>query len=115
MLDKRKKLTISLIILAIITILVCLVIIINTVMKAIVVKYNPEYSQLLVIDKKNKQPYYISLPPDINLQFKQGQEIKIYFKLTGANIEQTYPISINSQNIKKIKILKNKSDTRHPK
>ena len=116
MVDKKKKLIIRLIIFIIIIILVYIVIrIINPVMKVVVVKYNEEYSNLIVIDKKNKEPYYISLPQSINLQFKQGQEVKVYFKLTGAIIDQTYPISIKSENVQKVKILKEESDIRYSK
>lgn len=110
---KRKTLVIVLILFIIICILGYIFIkITNPTIRAVVVKAND--TSLLVIDVKDKSPYYIGLPTDVNLQFKQGQEIMVYCKYTNI-INDTYPASISNKSIKKVKILKEKSNTRNTK
>lgn len=110
---KKKTLVIILILIIIICILGYIFIkITNPTIRAVVVKAND--TSLFVIDVKDKSPYYIGLPTDINLQFKQGEEIMVYCKYNTI-IQQTYPGSISNQYIKKIKILKEKSNIRNTK
>lgn len=113
---KRKTLVIVLVLFIIICILGYIFIkITNPTKRAVVVKVNDQYGKsLLVIDVKDKTPYHIGLPTDINLQFKQGQEIMIYHKCDMI-VELSYPSSISSKYIKKVKILKEKSNIRNTK
>lgn len=110
---KKKTLAIILILFIIICILGYIFIrITNPIIRAVVVKADEKH--LTVMNAKDESPYYIYLPTDINLQFKQGQEIMIYCKYHTI-IEDTYPASISNKYIKNIKILKEKSNIRNTK
>lgn len=113
---KRKVLVIVVVLFIIICILGYIFIkITNPTIRAVVVKAND--TSLLVIDVKDKSPYYIALPTDINLQFKQGQEIMVYFKYVSpaesGTIADSYPASIYNKYIKDVKIIKEKSNIRN--
>lgn len=110
--DKRKILVIILILFVIICILGYIFIKITCPnIRAVVVK--PAEKYLTVMDIKDEGLYIIFLPDDINLQFKQGQEIVINCKY-GTIIEQSLPASIREQYIEKIKIIKEKSNVEIP-
>lgn len=80
-------------------------------MKAIVLECNGN-NYLFVMDIKTKTPYYIGLPENMNIQFKDGQEIIVYFNCP-IIIQESYPASISSEFVKTVKILKEKSNIRN--
>lgn len=89
---------------------------VNLRMKAVVVKayQNSTYEDsITVMDTYDNGLYTVSLPEEINEQFKQGQEVLIYTNGNGF-IELTNPAHINSNSIEKIEIVKEKSDTKIP-
>lgn len=107
---KRKNLVIVLILVFISILGYLFIRITNPTMKAIVINATENY--LLVMDEKDQSPLYIGLPNDTNLQLKQGQEVLIYFEpVICKNL--TYPASIDRKYIKKIRILKEKSNIRN--
>lgn len=63
--------------------------------------------------KDNRLLYNISIPENNKLQLKQGQEILVYYKY-GSIIEQSLPAHIRTEDIKKITLLKEKSDIEIP-
>lgn len=69
---------------------------------------------LTIMDVKDEGLYYVSIPENNKLQFKQGQEILIYFN-DYAIIEQTYPANIGKEDIEKIRIIKEKSNVKIPR
>jgi len=75
--------------------------------RAVVVKSGEKH--LTVMELKSETLYDIFLSNDNSLQFKQGQEILIKCRY-GTIIEQSLPASIREQYIKKVKIIKEKSD-----
>ena len=81
--------------------------ILNPTIEAVVVKV--EENNLTLMDVKDEGLYRITMPTTNNMQFKQGQEILLYLNYD-AIIELTNPASINSRDIKKIRILKEKSN-----
>lgn len=109
---KRKALIIVLILLVIVCILgyICIKIF-NPTMKAVVLKVYENY--ILVMDVKDKSLLNIGLPKDNNLQFEEGQEVLIYFTYYTI-IQESYPASINKEFIKKVRILKDKSNIEIP-
>ena len=66
---------------------------------------------MLVYDMNRKDYIYIGLPKNINLKFKQGQEVLIYLSYDACTMD-SYPPSISSIFIKNIKILKEVSNTK---
>lgn len=110
--SKRKTLIIILIVFLVVCILgyICIKIF-NPTMKAVVLKVHE--NSLLVMDEKDRSLLNIDLPKDINLQFEEGQEVLIYFTYDTV-ILSTYPGFIDSEFIKNIKILNNKSNIEIP-
>jgi len=85
---------------------------INSTIRGIVVKVNG--TSIIVMHAKDETLYTISIPENNNLQFKQGQEILVHYKY-GTIIEQTNPAEIRKEDIKKITILKEKSNVEIPR
>lgn len=83
----------------------------NPTMKAVVLTVYE--NSILVMDKKDKSLIFIGLPKDINLHFEQDQEVLIYLTYDTV-IQMSYPASINSNFIKNIRVLKEKSNTEIP-
>lgn len=110
--SKKKALIIILIVFVITCILgyICIKLF-NPTMKAVVLTVHE--NSILVMDKKDKSLTYIGLPKHIDLQFKQGQEVIIYLAYNTI-IQTTYPASINSNFIRNVKILKEKSNIEIP-
>ena len=109
---KKKIIIISLIVLIaiILTIFISAYIFIRsrlTVKGIIVEYYESEIYQntILVYEEDKKTLTDIGLPENINLKFKPGQEVIIYLSYDTV-IMDSYPASINSEFIKKIKIIK---------
>ena len=109
---KKKIIIISLTILIaiILTILIFGYIFIRSrlTIKGIIIEYNESeiYQNNILVYEEDKQTLtYIGLPENINLKFKPRQEVIIYI-LPNTWIEATYPGSIDSEFIKKIKIIK---------
>lgn len=109
---KKKIIIISLIVLIaiILTILISLYIFIRhqLTIKGIVIEYNESeiyQNNILVYEEDKKTLTYIGLPENINLKFKPRQEVRIYL-LPYTVINMTYPGSIDSKHIRKIKIIK---------
>lgn len=104
---KKKIIIISLIVLIaiILTILISLYIFIRhqLTIKGIIIEYNE--NSMLVYDMNRKDYINIGLPKNINLKFKQGQEVIIYLSHDACTMD-SYPPVISSIFIKKIKILK---------
>lgn len=57
---------------------------------------------------------YVAIPKDNNLQFKKGQEVLVEQRINNDIVTQTYPGSIESENVKNIKIVKEKSKIEIP-
>lgn len=109
---KKKIIIISLIVLIaiILTILISLYIFIRhqLTINGIVIEYNESeiyQNNILVYEEDKKTLTYIGLPENINLKFKPRQEVRIYL-LPYTVINMTYPGSIDSKHIRKIKIIK---------
>ena len=104
---KKKIIIISLIVLIaiILTIFISAYIFIRS--RLIVEYYESEIYQntILVYEEDKKTLTDIGLPENINLKFKPGQEVIIYLSYDTV-IMDSYPASINSEFIKKIKIIK---------
>lgn len=75
----------------------------NLTIKAIIVEC---YENSINVFDINKEEYIsIGLPKSINLKFKPGQEVRIYIA-NNTLITYSYPKSISSIFIKRIKIIK---------
>lgn len=111
---KKKIIIISLIVLIIIIFISAYIVIRNRLsIKGIIIEYNESEiypNHILVYEENKKTLTSIGLPENINLKFKQGQEVRVYL-LPNTVIEDTYPGSINSIFIKKIKIIKEDGNT----
>lgn len=108
---RNKKIVLIIIIFIIICITVYIFIrIVNPTIRAVVVRADEKY--LTIMNIKDEGLYNISIA-DNSLKFKKGQEILVYCKYDSF-IEQTNPASIKSEDIKKIKILKEKSNIEIP-
>lgn len=79
----------------------------SSTIKAVVVK--PEKDLLVMGTENTNELYSVNYQNKENIEFKQGQEILIYFD--GVVLE-TYPAQIT--NVEKIEILKEKSDIKIP-
>lgn len=79
----------------------------SSTIKAVVVK--PEKGLLVMGTENTNELYSVNYQNKENIEFKQGQEILIYFD--GVVLE-TYPAQIT--NVEKIEILKEKSDIKIP-
>lgn len=79
----------------------------SSTIKAVVVK--PEKGLLVMKTENTNELYSVNYQNKGNIEFKQGQEILIYFD--GVVLE-TYPAQIT--NVEKIEILKEKSDIKIP-
>lgn len=79
----------------------------SSTIKAVVVK--PEKGLLVMETENTNELYSVNYQNKGNIEFKQGQEILIYFD--GVVLE-TYPAQIT--NVEKIEILKEKSDIKIP-
>lgn len=107
--EKKRIVIISLIILIIIIFIsVYSFIRYQLTIKGVIVECHE--NNVLVYDMKRKEYIYVGLLKNTNLKFKQGQELIIYL-LDNTCIEHTAPTSIDSQFIKKIKIIKEDSNT----
>lgn len=113
---KKKIIIISLaIIIAIILILISgYIFIMNRLsIKGIIVEYYESdiYSNYIDVYEEDKKTITtIILPENINLKFKPGQEVRVYLSYNTV-IMDTYPASIDSEFIKKIKIIKENGNT----
>lgn len=76
-------------------------------MKAVVIEPNEKYLMVMDLDEGL---YSISIPSNSKQQFKQGQEILVYY---GGFVNQSYPAQINE--VKKIIILKEQSKVEIPR
>lgn len=106
---KKKIIIISLIVLIIIIFISAYIVIRNRLsIKGIVIEYYESeiYPNMILIYEEDKKTLkYIGLPENINLKFKPRQEVRIYL-LPYTVIYETYPGSIDSEHIRKIKIIK---------
>lgn len=106
---KKKIIIISLIVLIIIIFISAYIVIRNRLsIKGIVIEYYESeiYPNMILIYEEDKKTLtYIGLPENINLKFKPRQEVRIYL-LPYTVINMTYPGSIDSKHIRKIKIIK---------
>lgn len=105
---------------AIVSIIICIILIIGIALigtycyrymnaiRAVVVNVKDNY--LAVMGTKDNDLYTVSYSKDNNINFKQGQEILIYFD---GMIAQSYPAQIH--NVNKVDIIKEKSDIQIPK
>ncbi len=84
----------------------------NSNMRGVVIK--AEEKSLTIMDVRDEGLYYVFIPENNKLQFKQGQEILVYFN-DYAIIEQTNPAIIGTEDIEKIRILKEKSNVEIPR
>lgn len=106
---KKKIIIISLIILIIITFISAYIFIKTQLsIKAIILECSE--NSILVFDINRTEYVYIGLPKSINFKFKPGQEVLIHLSYNTCTT-LTSPASINSQFIKKIKIIKENSNT----
>ena len=112
---KKKIIIISLTILIaiILTILISLYIFIRhqLTIKGIIVEYNENeiyQNNILVYEEDKKTLTYIGLPENTNLKFKPGQVVIIYLSYNTCTVG-SYPAQIESEFIKKIKIIKEDS------
>ncbi len=105
------KILITIVMLLIIFILGYVFIRSRLTIRGVVIKSNEK--NVLIMDVKDESPLYIGLPENVNLQFKEGQEVIVYLGYNTVIIE-TYPGSIDSQFIKNVKIIKEKSNIRVP-
>ena len=107
----KKRLKIILIILVIIIVLIGIFLMINLsssdTIRGVVVKV--ENNNLLIMNIDDSEELYSVGTREDDVEFKQGQEVLIYFDGT---ILTTYPAQIG--NIRKIKIVKEKSDITIP-
>ncbi len=85
--------------------------IVNPTIRGVVIETREK--NLTLMDAKDEGLYNISIPESSNLQFRQGQEILVYYKY-GSIIEQSLPAHIRTEDIKKITILKEKSNIQIP-
>ena len=106
---KKKIIIISLIVLIAIIFISAYVVIRNRLsIKGIIIEYNESeiyQNNILVYQEDEKTLMYIGLPENIDLKFKPRQEVRIYL-LPYTIINMTYPGSIDSKHIRKIKIIK---------
>lgn len=111
---KKKKIIIILMVLIIILFISAYIFIRNKLsIKGIIVEYNESeiyQNNILVYEEDKKTLTYIGLPENINLKFKLGQEVRVYL-VPNTFIEESYPRSIRSIFIKKIKIIKEDGNT----
>lgn len=106
---KTKIVAIFLIILIIIIFILAYIFIRSKLtIKAIIIQCYE--NSILVYEEKNRTLTSISLPKNINLKFKPGQEVIIYLSANTC-ITLSYPASIDSIFIKKIKIIKEDGNT----
>lgn len=109
---KKKIVAISLIVLitiiSIVLISLYVLIRINLTMKAIVIKCDK--NSMLVYEEDKETLTLVGIPKDINLEFKPGQEVRIYL-VNNTLITYSYPRSIYSSFIKRIKIIKDEENT----
>ncbi len=115
---QNKKLKLSVKILIAIIILLIIIFILaymfirsRLTIRGVVIKSNEK--NILIMDVKDETPLYISLPDNINVQFKEGQEVIVNITYDTV-IELTYPGSIGSEFIKDVKIVKEKSNIQVP-
>ena len=106
---KKKIIIISVIVLIAIIFISAYVVIRNRLsIKGIIIEYNESeiyQNNILVYQEDEKTLMYIGLPENIDLKFKPRQEVRIYL-LPYTIINMTYPGSIDSKHIRKIKIIK---------
>lgn len=109
---KKKKILI-IVFLAILFFVLAYILIrlINPSIKAVIIQCS-ENNHLSVMDTKTESLYYVDIPENIDIQFKDGQEIIIYYN-NNAIIEDSYPASISSKYVKSVNVLKEKSDIRN--
>lgn len=111
--NKKVLLVIVIIIFLIICVLGYVFIRINdSNIRGVVIKAEEKY--LAIMDVKDEGLYYVSIPENNKLQFKQGQEIIVYFN-DYAIIEQSNPADIGTEDIEKIRIIKEKSNVEIPR
>lgn len=79
--------------------------------RGVIIKSNEK--NILIMDVKDESPLYIGLPENVNLEFKEGQEVIVYLEYNTVIIE-TYPGSIDSEYVKNVKIVKEKSNVQVP-
>lgn len=117
----KKKVVIISLILAIIILAICIACIVcikifNSSIRAVVVEayQNTSYKDsITVMDTYDNGLYIVTLPKEINEQFKQGQEVLIYTNGEGI-IKMSSPAYIDSDCVKKIEIVKENSNTKIP-
>lgn len=80
--------------------------------RGVVIKAEEKY--LTIMDVRDEGLYYVAIPENNNLQFKQGQEILVCFN-DYAIIEQTNPAIIGTEDVEEIKIVKQKSNVKIPR
>lgn len=83
----------------------------NPSMKAVIVKINENSLTIMKLDETQSNLYNIEISNNNN--FKQGQEIIVYYKYNTI-IEDSYPSQIKKYYIKNIEILKEVSDVKIP-
>ncbi len=110
---KKKKIIIivlTIIIAIVLTILISVYIFIRSrlTIKAVIVECNE--NAIFVYDLNRREYKNIYLPKNINLKFKLGQEVRIHLSYDACK-EGSYDGRINSEFIKKIKIIKENGNT----
>jgi len=112
---KRKNVLVIIIFVIIFFILGLLVISnrwVDNTIRAVVIRVDEKYLEVMELVEDNWNLYTIKYSTNDNINFKQGQEILIYYNEESI-IEQSGG-TISKNDIKKIKILKEKSDTEIP-
>lgn len=69
---------------------------------------------LTIMDVRDEGLYYVAIPENNKLEFKQGQEILVCFN-DYAIIEESNPAIIGREDIEKIKIVKQESNVKIPR
>lgn len=107
----KKKILIIILIITICTLGYIFIKIANPTIRGVVIK--AEEKKITLMDVKDEELYSISTHQNNNLQFKEGQELLVYYNY-GAIIEQSLPAHIRKEDIKKISILKERSNIEIP-
>lgn len=106
-----KKILIIILLVTICIIAYIFIKIANPTIRGVVIKVNDK--NLTFMDAKDGSLYSTTIPQNSNLQFKQYQEIFVYLE-HDAFIDQSSINTIKNGSIKKIKILKEKSNIKVP-
>lgn len=110
--NKSKILIIIILLVAICTLGYVFIQMDNSNIRGVVIEVREK--NLTIMDVRDEGLYYVSIPENNKLQFKQNQEILVYLN-DYAIIEQSYPATIGTAYIEKIRIIKEKSNVEIPR